>query len=42
VGNIPFDATEQQLIEVMQTAGPVVLFKCVAARRRTRARNRGV
>lgn len=29
VGNIPYDATEQQLIEVFQQAGPVVSFRLV-------------
>lgn len=29
VGNIPYDATEQQLIEVFQQVGPVVSFRLV-------------
>eukprot|EP01118_Nematostelium_gracile_P017292 TRINITY_DN7340_c0_g1_i1.p1 TRINITY_DN7340_c0_g1~~TRINITY_DN7340_c0_g1_i1.p1 ORF type:complete len:245 (+),score=59.40 TRINITY_DN7340_c0_g1_i1:89-823(+) len=29
VGNIPYDATEEQLIEIFQTVGPVVSFRLV-------------
>ena len=32
VGNISFDATEQQLIDVLQTVGPVVNFRLVSDR----------
>jgi len=27
VGNIPYDATEQQLIDIFQQVGPVVSFR---------------
>lgn len=29
VGNIPYDATEEQLIEMFQEVGPVVSFRFV-------------
>jgi len=29
VGNIPYDATEEQLIEIFQEVGPVVSFRLV-------------
>lgn len=29
VGNIPFDCTEEQLIDVFKEVGPVESFRCV-------------
>ena len=29
VGNIPYDATEQQLVEVFSAVGKVIQFRCV-------------
>lgn len=31
VGNIPYDATEEQLKEKFSEAGPVISFRCVCA-----------
>lgn len=41
VGNIPYDATEQQLIEVFQNAGPVVSFRLVFDQKTGKAKGYG-
>ncbi|ONM19568.1 ribosomal protein L7 [Zea mays] len=28
VGNIPYDATEEQLVQICEEVGPVVSFRC--------------